>query len=69
MVIDGDTLRHALAPELKELFLNLGTQCETVICCRVSPAQKALTVKLVSFQTLALDAPHHLCRLRMVGMP
>jgi phospholipid-translocating ATPase len=46
-VIDGDTLRHALSPEIKPLFLNLGTQCETVVCCRVSPAQKALTVKLV----------------------
>ena len=48
VVIDGDTLRHALSLELKELFLNLGTQCETVVCCRVSPAQKAETVKLVS---------------------
>lgn len=47
VVIDGDTLRYALTPELKPLFLNLGTQCETVVCCRVSPAQKALTVKLV----------------------
>ncbi|PPQ70040.1 hypothetical protein CVT25_006368 [Psilocybe cyanescens] len=47
VVIDGETLRHALTPELKPLFLNLGTQCETVVCCRVSPAQKALTVKLV----------------------
>lgn len=48
IVIDGDTLRYALEPELKPLFLNLATQCETVVCCRVSPAQKALTVKLVS---------------------
>ncbi|KAH9991941.1 hypothetical protein BJV74DRAFT_884730 [Russula compacta] len=47
VVIDGDTLRHALDSSLKPLFLNLGTQCETVVCCRVSPAQKALTVKLV----------------------
>ncbi|KAJ7256227.1 hypothetical protein B0H12DRAFT_1112856 [Mycena haematopus] len=47
VVIDGDTLSHALSPGLKEMFLNLGTQCETVVCCRVSPAQKALTVKLV----------------------
>lgn len=47
VVIDGDTLRHALTPDLKPLFLNLGTQCETVVCCRVSPAQKALTVNLV----------------------
>ncbi|KAI9573070.1 hypothetical protein HD554DRAFT_2058642 [Boletus coccyginus] len=47
VVIDGDTLRHALTPDIKPLFLNLATQCETVVCCRVSPAQKALTVKLV----------------------
>ncbi|PCH37130.1 phospholipid-translocating P-type ATPase [Wolfiporia cocos MD-104 SS10] len=47
VVIDGDTLRHALSPELRSLFLNLTTQCETVVCCRVSPAQKALVVKLV----------------------
>jgi phospholipid-translocating ATPase len=47
VVIDGETLRYALTPDLKPLFLNLGTQCETVVCCRVSPAQKALTVNLV----------------------
>ncbi|CAO1620351.1 unnamed protein product [Sympodiomycopsis kandeliae] len=47
VVIDGETLRYALDPALKPLFLALTTQCETVICCRVSPAQKALTVKLV----------------------
>lgn len=52
VVIDGDTLRFALEPELKPLFLNLGTQCETVVCCRVSPAQKALTVKLVRSSSL-----------------
>ncbi|KAH8107301.1 phospholipid-translocating P-type ATPase [Phellopilus nigrolimitatus] len=47
IVIDGDTLRYALETGLKPLFLNLATQCETVVCCRVSPAQKAMTVKLV----------------------
>ena len=51
VVIDGETLRYALTPELKPLFLNLGTQCETVVCCRVSPAQKALTVNLVRTHT------------------
>jgi len=48
VVIDGNTLCHALTPAIKPLFLNLRTQCETVVCCRISPAQKALTVKLVS---------------------
>ncbi|OBZ77329.1 Phospholipid-transporting ATPase DNF1 [Grifola frondosa] len=37
----------ALGDDLKQLFLTLATQCETVVCCRVSPAQKALVVKLV----------------------
>lgn len=47
VVIDGETLRFALENSLKALFLELTTQCETVVCCRVSPSQKALTVKLV----------------------
>jgi phospholipid-translocating ATPase len=48
VVVDGETLGYALQPSLKTLFLNLATQCETVVCCRVSPSQKALVVKLVS---------------------
>ena len=47
VVIDGETLKWALSANLKPLFLALTTQCEAVVCCRVSPAQKALTVKLV----------------------
>ncbi|KAF9238250.1 phospholipid-translocating P-type ATPase [Melanogaster broomeanus] len=34
VVIDGETLGHALLPAIKPLFLSLGTQCETVVCCR-----------------------------------
>ncbi|KAL1408534.1 phospholipid transporting ATPase [Vanrija albida] len=47
IVIDGNTLRYALQPDIKGLFLELGTQCSAVVCCRVSPAQKAQMVKLV----------------------
>jgi phospholipid-translocating ATPase len=48
LVIDGAALSTALADdEHKRLLLSLGTQCEGVICCRVSPLQKALVVKLV----------------------
>lgn len=47
VVIDGETLRYALDDALKPIFLDLTTQCDTVVCCRVSPSQKALTVKLV----------------------
>lgn len=56
VVIDGDTLRYALESDLKPLFLALGTQCETVVCCRVSPAQKALTVKLVRYVPSSLTS-------------
>ncbi|BGP19449.1 hypothetical protein JCM10213_006269 [Rhodosporidiobolus nylandii] len=47
VVIDGETLRYALEDSLKPMFLDLTTQCNAVVCCRVSPSQKALTVKLV----------------------
>ena len=48
LVIDGASLRHALSePFSKELLLELATRCNVVVCCRVSPLQKALVVKLV----------------------
>lgn len=57
VVIDGESLRYALQPNLKGLFLSLGTQCAAVICCRVSPSQKALTVRLVSH--FPVDVSHY----------
>ncbi|KAG2138285.1 hypothetical protein DEU56DRAFT_886925 [Suillus clintonianus] len=48
LVIDGAALDHALPDDdHKALLLRLATQCEGVICCRVSPLQKALVVKMV----------------------
>lgn len=48
LVIDGAALTHALADDQhKYLLLQLTQHCEGVICCRVSPLQKALVVKLV----------------------
>ncbi|GAA6043113.1 hypothetical protein JCM8097_008429 [Rhodosporidiobolus ruineniae] len=44
---DGETLRYALEGNLKPMFLELTTQCNAVVCCRVSSSRKALTVKLV----------------------
>ena len=34
--------------DLKDDFIKLGTSCRSVICCRVSPSQKAEVVKSVS---------------------
>eukprot|EP01116_Phalansterium_solitarium_P004039 TRINITY_DN1491_c0_g1_i2.p1 TRINITY_DN1491_c0_g1~~TRINITY_DN1491_c0_g1_i2.p1 ORF type:complete len:1331 (+),score=449.05 TRINITY_DN1491_c0_g1_i2:287-4279(+) len=47
LVIDGFTLAFALEPDLKADLLRLGTACKAVICCRVSPLQKAQVVSLV----------------------
>ncbi|KAF8195975.1 phospholipid-translocating ATPase [Mycena galopus ATCC 62051] len=48
LVVDGTALLHAFdGEENKALLLRLATMCEGVICCRVSPLQKALVVRLV----------------------
>ncbi|KAI8100209.1 uncharacterized protein BX664DRAFT_355545 [Halteromyces radiatus] len=47
LVIDGTTLKYALEPKNKYYLLRLGMQCASVICCRVSPKQKAQVVTLV----------------------
>ncbi|KDQ61077.1 hypothetical protein JAAARDRAFT_124991 [Jaapia argillacea MUCL 33604] len=48
LVIDGAALTQALSDDQhKEVLLKLAVECEGVICCRVSPLQKALVVLLV----------------------
>ncbi|KAK7402478.1 phospholipid transporting ATPase [Neonectria punicea] len=47
LVIDGFTLRWVLHDRLKQKFLLLCKQCKSVLCCRVSPAQKAAVVAMV----------------------
>ncbi|KAF9073498.1 calcium transporting ATPase [Rhodocollybia butyracea] len=47
LVIDGKSLTFALEKPISKLFLELAIMCKAVICCRVSPLQKALVVKLV----------------------
>ncbi len=38
---------QALSQNLKMKFLEIGTMCKSVICCRVTPIQKAQVVELV----------------------
>jgi len=47
LVIDGRSLSFALEEDLAPRFLQLGSGCTSVVCCRVSPLQKALVTKLV----------------------
>lgn len=41
LVIDGKCLMYALDPSLRVMLLNLSLNCSSVVCCRVSPLQKA----------------------------
>ncbi|KAI8090920.1 uncharacterized protein B0P05DRAFT_463626 [Gilbertella persicaria] len=46
-VIEGKSLTFALEKDLEKTFYDLATRCKAVVCCRVSPLQKALVVKVV----------------------
>ena len=47
LLITGQALGYALQDNLKMKFLELGTMCKAVVCCRVTPLQKAQVVELV----------------------
>ena len=47
IIIDGKALSYALSERLRERFLAAGLLCKAVICCRVSPLQKAQVTDLV----------------------
>lgn len=40
LVIDGETLQHALDDDNKANFLRLSRFCSSVLCCRSTPSQK-----------------------------
>ncbi|KAK8939156.1 putative phospholipid-transporting ATPase 4 [Platanthera zijinensis] len=47
LIIDGKALAYCLEDDMKKQFLDLAIECASVICCRVSPKQKALVTRLV----------------------
>jgi len=52
LVVNGDALsiifsKDTPSAEIQAVFLAAGTGCRSVICCRVTPLQKAMVVKLV----------------------
>jgi len=64
LIIDGKTLTYTLEDDMKHQFLALAVDCASVICCRVSPKQKAL-VGLFTFTILIFKFSYntlpHLC--------
>ncbi|XP_074150567.1 putative phospholipid-transporting ATPase IM isoform X1 [Sminthopsis crassicaudata] len=47
LIINGHSLGYALEANLQNEFLEIACICKTVICCRVTPLQKAQVVELV----------------------
>lgn len=47
LVINGHSLTFALQEDMEELLFETATKCIAVICCRVTPLQKALVVEMV----------------------
>lgn len=47
LVIDGDTLQGLFDANLQEDFRYVSMKCKAVLCCRMSPSQKAKIVNLI----------------------
>ncbi|CAN9513586.1 unnamed protein product [Ophioblennius macclurei] len=47
LVINGHSLAHALEADMESEFVSTACACKAVICCRVTPLQKAQVVELI----------------------
>lgn len=54
LVIDGRSLAYALEKHLEDKFLFLAKRCRSVLCCRSTPLQKSVVVKLVRSKLKAM---------------
>ena len=57
IIVDGVTLHHALHADNAGTFLARCNESQAVLCCRVSPRQKALVVRLVQTAAVSPVAP------------
>ncbi|KAM3614529.1 uncharacterized protein V6R79_015801 [Siganus canaliculatus] len=47
LIINGHSLAHALEADMEMEFVSTACACKAVICCRVTPLQKAQVVELI----------------------
>ncbi|XP_054597150.2 phospholipid-transporting ATPase ID isoform X2 [Nothobranchius furzeri] len=47
LIINGHSLAHALEADMEVEFVSTACACKAVICCRVTPLQKAQVVELI----------------------
>lgn len=53
-IIDGETLKHALSYNCRQDLIEILIACKAVICCRMSPLQKAELVTLIRQEVKAI---------------
>lgn len=51
LVINGRSLKYVLSKNMKDTFVEAAMKASAVICCRVSPLQKAETVSMIQNKT------------------
>ncbi|KAG6541423.1 hypothetical protein Mapa_017201 [Marchantia paleacea] len=51
LIIDGNSLVHALHTDVEQELFEVARACKVVICCRVAPLQKAAVVNLIKSKT------------------
>ncbi|XP_040835824.1 phospholipid-transporting ATPase IB-like [Ochotona curzoniae] len=54
LIVDGEALKYALRSEIRRNFLRLAVSCKAVLCCRLSPLQKAEIVDVVKRHVSAI---------------
>ncbi|XP_028326612.1 LOW QUALITY PROTEIN: phospholipid-transporting ATPase ID [Gouania willdenowi] len=69
LVINGYSLAHALEADMEVEFVSTACACKAVICCRVTPLQKAQVVELIKKHkkavTLAIgDGANDVCMIK-----
>lgn len=47
LVINGVSLHHAMTGEACRVFTELVLNCKSVVCCRMTPMQKAEVVEII----------------------
>ncbi|KAK4491523.1 hypothetical protein RD792_002274 [Penstemon davidsonii] len=47
LILDGKALELSLSSDVKKHFFSVAMNCDVVICCRVSPKQKALITRML----------------------
>ena len=69
LIVDGKSLIYCLTADLRKDFLDVCISCKSIICCRVSPSQKAEVIKHIKIHLSGILMLCHKCRWYSRAMP